>query len=84
MFGLPTTHSTITPQTFFKELTDSEREALRERMIADSIDISEVALIEIKRNNVVYTLYRNNSANRRYVDEETGGVAVRTVRHKIK
>ena len=83
MFGLPTTHSTITPQTSFGELTDSEREALRERMIADSIDISEVALIEIKRNNVVYTLYRNNSANRRYVDEETGRVAVRTERHRF-
>ena len=83
--NLPTTRSPIDHSMFVHVLTDSEREAVRELMISHGMNIGDVRSLELHRRDAVYTIYRTlDDGGFRYVDAETGEVAVRTERHKIK
>ena len=84
MKNLPTTRSTIDLQFFVHVLTKNEQNAVRKLMINHDININVVASLKLSRGVAIYTVYETDSNGYRYVDDETGEIAVRTVRHKIK
>ena len=83
MRNLPTTHSTIDHQVFMHVLTESEQNAVRKLMISHDVNINVIASLKLSRRIAVYTVYKTDRNGRRYVDDETGEVAVRTVRHVV-
>lgn len=83
MRRLPTPR-TIDRHVFFSVLTENEREAVRKMAISHGINFGDVRSLKLSRRTVVYTIFKTNDDDRRYVDDGTGEVAVRTVGHKIK